>query len=45
MKSEIVMYQTEDYLTRIETTSDRDTFWLSIGQMVEVKSLCRGKER
>ena len=30
MKSEIVMYQTEDGLTKIETTFDNDTVWLSI---------------
>lgn len=30
MNSEIVMYQTEDDLTKIETTFDNDTVWLSI---------------
>ncbi len=30
MNSEIVMYQTEDGLTKIETTFDNDTVWLSI---------------
>ncbi len=30
MHSEIVMYQTEDGLTRIETTFDGDTVWLSL---------------
>lgn len=36
MKSEIVMYQTEDGLTKIETTFDNDTVWLSIDQMAEL---------
>lgn len=36
MNSEIVMYQTEDGLTKIETTFDNDTVWLSIDQMVEL---------
>ncbi len=30
MNSEIVMYQTEDGLTKMETTFDNDTVWLSI---------------
>jgi hypothetical protein len=33
MNSEIVMYQTKDGLTKIETTFDNDTVWLSIDQM------------
>ena len=33
MNSEIVMYQTEDGLTKIETTFDNDTVRLSIDQM------------
>jgi len=36
MNSEIVMYQTEDGLTKIETTFDNDTVWLSIDQMSEL---------
>ena len=29
MNSEIIMYQTDDGLTKIETTFDGDTVWLS----------------
>lgn len=36
MKSEIIMYQTEDGLTKIETTFEDDTVWLSIDQMAEL---------
>ncbi|SMB89939.1 Uncharacterized conserved protein [Desulfonispora thiosulfatigenes DSM 11270] len=36
MNSEILMYQTEDGLTKIETTFDKDTVWLSIDQMAEL---------
>ncbi len=36
MNSEIVMYQTEDGLTKIETTFDNNTVWLSINQMAEL---------
>lgn len=36
MNSEIVMYQTEDGLTKIETTFENDTVWLSIDQMAEL---------
>jgi hypothetical protein len=36
MKSEIVIYQTEDGITKIETTFDNDTVWLSIDQMAEL---------
>jgi hypothetical protein len=36
MNSEIIMYQTEDGLTKIETTFDNDTVWLSIDQMEEL---------
>jgi hypothetical protein len=36
MNSEIIMYQTEDGLTKIETTFDGDTVWLSIDQMAEL---------
>ena len=35
-KSSIVMYTTEDGLTKIETTFDDDTVWLSIDQMAEL---------
>lgn len=36
MSSEIIIYQTEDGLTKIETTFDGDTVWLSIDQMAEL---------
>jgi hypothetical protein len=36
MNSEIIMYQTEDGLTKIETNFDGDTVWLSIDQMAEL---------
>lgn len=36
MNSEIIMYQTEDGLTKIETTFENDTVWLSIDQMAEL---------
>ena len=36
MNSEIIMYQTEDGLTKIETTFDGDTVWLSLDQMAEL---------
>ena len=36
MNSEIVMYQTDDGLTKIETTFDNDTVWLSIDQMADL---------
>ena len=36
MNSEIIMYQTDDGLTKIETTFDNDTVWLSIDQMAEL---------
>lgn len=36
MNSEIIIYQTEDGLTKIETTFDNDTLWLSIDQMAEL---------
>lgn len=36
MNSEIIIYQTEDGLTKIETTFDRDTVWLSIDQMAKL---------
>lgn len=36
MNSRIIMYQTEDGLTKIETTFDGDTVWLSIDQMAEL---------
>ena len=31
--SSIIMYTTEDGLTKIETTFDEDTVWLSIDQI------------
>jgi hypothetical protein len=36
MNSEIIMYQTEDGQTKIETTFENDTVWLSIDQMAEL---------
>ncbi len=36
MNSEIVMYQTEDGLTKIKVTFNNDTVWLSIDQMAEL---------
>lgn len=36
MHSEIVMYQTEDGLTKTEVTFDNDTVWLSIDQMADL---------
>ena len=36
MNSEIIMYQTEDGLIKIETTFENDTVWLSIDQMAEL---------
>ena len=36
MNSEIVMYQTEDGLTKIETIFDNDIVWLGIDQMAEL---------
>ncbi len=35
-ESNIIMYTTEDGLTKIETTFDDDTVWLSIDQMAEL---------
>ena len=34
--SSIIMYTTEDGLTKIETTFDEDTVWLSLEQMAEL---------
>lgn len=34
--SNILMYTTEDGLTKIEATFENDTVWLSIDQMVEL---------
>lgn len=36
MNSEIIMYKTDDDLTKIETTFDGDTVCLSIDQMAEL---------
>ncbi|WP_419822731.1 hypothetical protein [Anoxybacterium hadale] len=36
MNSEIVIYQTEDGLTKVETNFDNDTVWLSIDQMANL---------
>ena len=35
-KSNMIIYTTEDGLTKIETTFDEDTVWLSIDQMVDL---------
>ena len=35
-KSHIIIYTAEDGLTKIETTFDEDTVWLSIDQMAEL---------
>lgn len=35
-KSNMIIYTTEDGLTKIETTFDEDTVWLSINQMAEL---------
>ena len=35
-KNSILIYTTEDGLTKIETTFDGDTVWLSIDQMAEL---------
>ena len=35
-KSNIIIYTTQDGLTKIETTFDEDTVWLSIDQMAEL---------
>lgn len=35
-KSNIIIYTTEDGLSKIETTFDGDTVWLSIDQMAEL---------
>lgn len=34
--SQIIMYTTEDGITKIEVTFDQDTVWLSIDQMAEL---------
>ena len=36
MNSGIIMYQTEDGLTKIEITFENDTIWLPIDQMAEL---------
>ena len=38
--SEMMIYTTEDGLTKIETTFDGDTVWLSIDQMAELFQSC-----
>lgn len=35
-KSNIIIYTTEDGMTKVETTFDEDTVWLSIDQMAEL---------
>ena len=38
-KNSILIYTTEDGLTKIDTTFDGDTVWLSIDQMAELFAL------
>lgn len=35
-KSEMIIYQTEDGLTKVNVTFDADTVWLSLDQMAEL---------
>lgn len=35
-KADMIIYTTEDGLTKVETTFDGDTVWLSIDQMTEL---------
>ena len=35
-KADMIIYTTEDGLTKVETTFDGDTVWLSIDQMAEL---------
>lgn len=35
-KPDMIIYTTEDGLTKVETTFDGDTVWLSIDQMAEL---------
>ena len=35
-KTEMIIYTTEDGLTKVETTFDGDTVWLPIDQMAEL---------
>ena len=35
-ESKLIMYTTEDGLTKVEVTFDNDTVWLSIDQMAEL---------
>ncbi len=37
--SNIIMYTTEDGLTKIEVTFEEDTVWLSLEQMTELLSV------
>lgn len=36
LKNSIIIYTTEDGLTKIDATFDGDTVWLSIDQMAEL---------
>ena len=36
LQSNILMYTTEDGVTKIEVTIDHDTVWLSVDQMAEL---------
>lgn len=40
-QSNIIMYTTEDGLTKIEATFDEDTVWLSMDQMRFMAGACR----
>ena len=35
-KADMIIYTTEDGMTKVETTFDGDTVWLSIDQMAEL---------
>jgi len=35
-RSQIIMYTTEDGLTKVETIFDEDTVWLTLDQMAEL---------
>ena len=39
-KADMIIYTTEDGLTKVETTFDGGTVWLSIDQMAELFQSC-----
>ena len=43
-KPDMILYTTEDGLTKVETTFDGDTVWLSIDQMAELFQRDRSSE-